>query len=100
MSSALQELSTKVSTQVATITKLLEASGTPSPSLTEAGALDVKAIREEDPSLIIARNELLNAAQDLVRLAQGPIDHVITLSYAVRQSSPSFNARLAHQNAL
>ena len=88
MTSELQELAAKISNQVATITKLLEAGGAPSPSLGEAGAIDVKDVREEDPQLIGARDELLNAAQEVVRLAQGPIDHVVTLSYAVRHLSP------------
>ena len=88
MTSPLEELGLKISTEIATITKLLQATGVPSPSFAESSAVDIskspQSAAEQDTLLNTARNKLINAAQDVLRLAQGPVDHIVTLAYAVR----------------
>ena len=103
MASLLEELGAKVTTEIATITRLLQANGEGSPSFAESSAVDVNASQttsKDQASLLAARNELVNAAQDVLRLAQGPIDHVVTLAYAVRCiASCSFNSIKANDYA-
>ena len=97
--SSLEELGTEVSAKIATITKLLKARGSPSPSFAETSALDVSSSRslsEDQVSLHVARNELANLAQDLLHLAQGPIDHIVTLAYAVRLYNHSYTVPHAY----
>ena len=70
-------------TQIATVARLLKENGLPSPSFDEPGAVDVKTLGREPQELLKARNELINQAHDLLMLARGPVDHVVSLGYAV-----------------
>jgi hypothetical protein len=88
MASALHDLVNKISTEVRTVTKLLEVSSLPAPSFAERGAEIVGQATglsaEDELALIKARNDLVNSATDLLHLAQGPVDHMVNLAYAVR----------------
>jgi hypothetical protein len=85
MASPLEEVAAKISTEVASLTRLLQERGAPTPSFAESSAVDTTK-PPDDAALVKAKNELVNAAHDLLRLAQGPVDHLVTLGYAVSKS--------------
>ena len=80
----LEKLAGSIPAQICAVTKLIERNGLPMPVFDEAGAIDISAVREEPQDLLHARNELINLAHDLLLLARGPIDHLVTLGYHVR----------------
>jgi 6-hydroxytryprostatin B O-methyltransferase len=84
-SSTLEQLAATISADVTAVTQLLHARGEPAPSFAESNAVTIgeKASTNSDTTLLQARNRLINAAHDLLRLAQGPVDHVVTLAYGV-----------------
>ncbi|KAL2007609.1 hypothetical protein VTN00DRAFT_9047 [Thermoascus crustaceus] len=59
----LEGLAAKIVAEVATVTEILEARGAPAPSFAESSAVGV------------------GAAHDLLRLSQGPVEHIVTLAY-------------------
>lgn len=88
MASHLEELAAKISAEVAKFSKTIEASDTPKlkPENATIGGIgsSVHSKAELDPSLLATKYEIASAAQTLLRLVQGPIDHIVTLSYGVR----------------
>lgn len=86
MASALQDLVTKISGQVQSVSKLLDTSSLPPPTFAESGAETVGQSTglsaEDELALVKARNDLVNSATDLLHLAQGPVDHMVNLAYA------------------
>ncbi|KAL1969135.1 hypothetical protein VTN77DRAFT_389 [Rasamsonia byssochlamydoides] len=84
MASPLEVVAAKISAEVATVTRLLQECGAPAPSFAESSAVVVGTNTKpaNEAALLKARNELINAAHDLLRLAQGPVDHLVTLAYA------------------
>lgn len=62
------------------VSKLAAVKSLPEPSFREN---NYTAYAAEDFELRKARNELASAAQDLVRLAQGPEDHILQLAWSV-----------------
>lgn len=87
MATPLEQLAASISADVATVTQLLQARGEPAPSFDETSAVTIgKTTAKPDTALLEARNRLINAAHDLLRLAQGPVDHIVTLAYGVRES--------------
>ena len=86
MPTALDELSAQIPTKIATVQKLLKANDLPNPSFDESSAAEISGLPEEPQELLKARNELVNLAHDLLMLARGPVDHVVSLGYAVQKS--------------
>ena len=84
MVSALEEIVQNISNQAATVTRL---SSIP-PSFDESSAVEIgksSGLPSETEALLFkAKNELANSAADLLKLAQGPVDHIINLAYTVR----------------
>lgn len=89
MASPLEQLAASISADVATLTQLLQARGEPVPSFDESSAVMIgEKTAKPDTAVLEVRNRLINAAHDLLRLAQGPVDHIITLQYGVCIYSP------------
>ena len=90
MSSALKNLAAAIPAQIATLTELFKTNGLPEPSFDESRSVDIGAIGEEPRELLEARNTLINQAHDLLMLARGPVDHVVSMGYAVRSASAAW----------
>ncbi|KAI9695981.1 MAG: hypothetical protein M1820_008322 [Bogoriella megaspora] len=86
-----QSLANRISTSLSALTKLTEATYGPSLDLSESGALVVGekqgSFAAQDESLSKARNDLVNTAQELLHLAQGPIDHMVSLAYGATDTA-------------
>lgn len=83
--SSLEDLAASISEQVARLSSLHKELGLPPPSLDKAGSRDY-ATETDTPdgeALREARSRILNAAADLVRLVQGPTDHILNLTWSV-----------------
>lgn len=65
------------------VSKLVAAKSLPEPSFEKR---NYNGFVDEDFELRKARNDLASAAQDLVRLAQGPEDHILQLAWSVCQT--------------
>jgi 6-hydroxytryprostatin B O-methyltransferase len=81
----LEHLSATISSKTAELSKILEANSIPPPSFDERSFVGKDAARlvVDKDNLRAVRNELITAAQDLIRLAQGPVDHLLTLAWSV-----------------
>lgn len=77
---SLQILACTISEAASEIEKLLEKKSLPRPGFGEENATDYEGI---DYELRSARNTLINAAQDTLRLAQGPEDQILGLAWSV-----------------
>ena len=77
----LSTLAATISEKVTEVSRILESRGLPQPQIGEAGINDFANI---DYELRDARNALICASQDIVRLAQGPEDQVLALAWSVR----------------
>ncbi|KAI1387802.1 putative O-methyltransferase [Hypoxylon trugodes] len=81
---SIENLASSITEEVSKLSSLLKEAGVPPPTLDEAGFRDFG--REEDTpagnSLREARSKILDAAQDLIRLVKGPIEQVLTLTWA------------------
>ncbi|KAI2781020.1 putative O-methyltransferase [Daldinia loculata] len=82
--SSIENLASSITEQVSRLSSLLQGEGLPSPTFEESGFRDFehetdtptgKALRE-------ARNRILDTAHDLIRLVQGPTEHILTLTWA------------------
>ncbi|KAI1307852.1 putative O-methyltransferase [Xylaria venustula] len=76
---SLGELVGTIAQTTAELSRLLGAQNTPYPTLDETGH---NAFKGEDVALRQARYNVARAAQDLLRLAQGPEDHILQLAWA------------------
>ena len=79
---SLESLAFNINHSVAKVSQLLRQSNLPQPTFDESGAVDVSTKQSEPREVIEARNELINYANDLLMLARGPVDHVVSLGYA------------------
>lgn len=77
----LPTLAATISDKAAEIGRILDTKGLQQPQIGEAGVNDFANI---DYELRDARNALIRAAQDVIRLAQGPEDQVLSLAWSVR----------------
>lgn len=81
----LESLAATISSRAADITRMLKKESKPVPSFAESSYNDYASGDEE---LRIARNQLIDAAKDAIRLAQGPEDHILDLGWSVRETTP------------
>jgi len=77
-------LSATVAAKSQEVLQLLAANGLNEPTFSENSHEDFK---NDDPQLRKARNELVSAAQDIVRLARGPDDHILNLAWSSADTS-------------
>lgn len=77
---SLESLSSAITAKSAQISKLLAAKSLPAPTFGEQSYAD---FANEDSELRKARNDLVDAAKDILRLAQGPEDHILQLAWSV-----------------
>jgi hypothetical protein len=85
-SSTLEEVAAAISADVKIVSDLLRERGEAPPTFSEEGAVVIELDESEDDktaTLLQARNRLINAANDLLQLARGPVDHVASLGYGV-----------------
>jgi hypothetical protein len=89
--SVLQDLVATITSEVENLTQLGY-----NPTFAESSAPTIgdNQSAPENIQLLEARNRLINAASDLLHLAQGPVDHIVTLAYGVR--FPSDFSSLPH----
>src|SRR5256885_1799916 len=87
---SLESLSSTIAIKSAQITKLLAARSLPVPTFREQSYAD---FAHDDSGLREARNELISAAQDILRLAQGPEDHILDMAWSVRKSKFPYPSR-------
>ncbi len=80
MMHSLESLAEVISSKAAAISKLLANKSLPLPTFGEQSYSDFTDV---DHELRRVRNGLINAAQDIVRLAQGPEDHILNLTWSV-----------------
>ncbi|KAI8957434.1 putative O-methyltransferase [Daldinia sp. FL1419] len=82
--SSVESLASSITEQVSKLSSLLQEAGLPSPTLDESGFGDFS--RQEDTpegnELREVRNRILDSAQDLIRLVQGPTERILTLTWA------------------
>lgn len=85
-STTLEEMATAISADVKIVSELLRKRGEALPSFSEESAVVIESDESEDDktaTLLQARNRLINAANDLLQLARGPVDHIVSLAYGV-----------------
>ena len=75
-------LSESIPAKIARVTQLLQQAKIQQPTFNESGAVSITSLKAEPKELIEARNQLINQANDLLLLARGPIDHVVSLGKA------------------
>lgn len=81
---SLESLALDICSQVSNISNILAAHSAPSPSFNENSFADFEGPRDiSDLKLRNARNALINAAHDIIRLASGPTDHILSLAFSV-----------------
>ncbi|EME80695.1 uncharacterized protein MYCFIDRAFT_198855 [Pseudocercospora fijiensis CIRAD86] len=78
---SLSDLAKSVVADAAQLEKRLSAQQRPQCTLEASGYVDVATASIETQETIRLRNQIVQAAYTIVRLAQGPVDHVVTLSY-------------------
>ena len=83
---SLTSLASVISSSATRISETLSQNGIAGPTFDEAGfdhsEREAKA-NIDHHSLRAARMELINAAHDIINLAMGPVDHVLTLGWSV-----------------
>lgn len=81
----LQSLSKTVNVKVTELSSLLKDAGLPEPSFAEDSHSDFAVEKGSlvDDELRKVRNELIDAAKDIVRLAMGPVDQILSLAWSV-----------------
>ena len=95
--SSLEALAATISEQVSKLSSLHQELGTPLPTLDKAGSRDYATETDtpEGEALRKTRSQILDAAADLIRLVQGPTEHILTLTWSVSSHQlPSSHARL------
>jgi hypothetical protein len=85
----LESLASIISSKAAEISKLLIKNSLQPPSFQERSYADFADANFADANseLRNARNCLINAAQDIMYLTQGPEDHILSLTWSVSQSA-------------
>ncbi|KAI9656247.1 MAG: hypothetical protein M1821_004910 [Bathelium mastoideum] len=82
MATTLEEVVRNINKQATALTRL---SSHP-PTFSESGAVDIwkssENSSEAEASLLQSKNELINSAADLLKLAQGPVDQIINMAYS------------------
>lgn len=80
----LESLALEICSKVSDISKILAADSTLAPSFEEDSFADFESSHSRaDINLRDARNKLINCAQDIIRLASGPTDQILTLAFSV-----------------
>jgi 6-hydroxytryprostatin B O-methyltransferase len=84
-SSSLEDLAASITEQVSKLSSLHKELGLPARTLEKSGSRDyaTEADTPEGEALRETRSRILNAAADLVRLVQGPTDHILNLTWSV-----------------
>jgi hypothetical protein len=78
----LESLSLKIGSKSLEIREYLDTLDAPLPSFDEESYLSF----EDDSNVKLRnlRNTIINHAQDIIRLASGPTDHVLSLAFSVK----------------
>lgn len=79
---SLASLASTIAEKTSSLSRLLEVQQVPQPSFREDS---YNAYAGENSAVRQARYDLAGAAQDLVRLAQGPEDQILQTAWQVRQ---------------
>jgi hypothetical protein len=83
---SLEDLASVISSKSSKISSILKENSIPTPSFNEESFADFEEIPGSNvyhESLRVTRNELISAAQDIIRLAMGPVDHLLSLAWSV-----------------
>jgi 6-hydroxytryprostatin B O-methyltransferase len=82
----LQSLSSTIKLKVTELSNLLKTAGLPEPSFAEKSYADFahETTASTDNAIRQVRNDLIDAAKDIIRLAMGPVDQVLSLAWSVR----------------
>ncbi len=81
---SLQSLASVISRQADEISKILATNRIPPPSFAEDSIVEYSEPGPDvETELRKARNELIQSAQDIARLAMGPTDQILTLAWSV-----------------
>jgi 6-hydroxytryprostatin B O-methyltransferase len=83
---SLEDLASVISSKSSKISSILKENSIPTPSFKEESFADFEEIPGSNvchESLRVTRNELISAAQDIIRLAMGPVDHLLSLAWSV-----------------
>lgn len=85
----LQSLSSTVGLKVTELSNLLKTAGLPEPSFSEKSYADFshETTASTDNAIRQVRTDLIDAAKDIIRLAMGPIDQVLSLAWSVRRQN-------------
>jgi 6-hydroxytryprostatin B O-methyltransferase len=81
MASTLESLASTIQTKALELAQLSKENGI-NPSLDDPVASDLSTVTP-----LATRNELIQAAKDLLYLAMGPTDHVLSLAWSVSTES-------------
>ncbi|KAK6956749.1 hypothetical protein Daesc_002029 [Daldinia eschscholtzii] len=87
--SSIESLASSITEQVSKLSSLLQEEHLPSPTFDEPGFGDF-AYEADTPagkSLRDIRHRILDSAQDLIRLVQGPTEHILTLTWATADTA-------------
>jgi 6-hydroxytryprostatin B O-methyltransferase len=83
---SLEDLASVISLKSFKISSILKENSIPTPSFDEGSFADFEETLGSNvyhESLRVTRNELISAAQDIIRLAMGPVDHLLSLAWSV-----------------
>lgn len=82
----LHSLSSTIYSKASELSELLKTAGLPEPSFSEKshGDFAEDTATAADAAFRKTRDDLINAATDIIRLAMGPIDQILSLAWSVR----------------
>ncbi|RAO70086.1 uncharacterized protein BHQ10_006098 [Talaromyces amestolkiae] len=85
----LQSLSSTVGSKVTELSNLLKTAGLPEPSFAEKSYADfaLETTASTDKAVRQVRNDLIDAAKDIIRLAMGPVDQVLSLAWSASDTA-------------
>ncbi|KAK5991844.1 O-methyltransferase VdtC [Cladobotryum mycophilum] len=86
---SIEDLASTIKEQVSKLSALHQEIGTPLPTFEPSGFADysTESNTPHGNALRDTRNQILDAALDLIRLVRGPTEHLLTLSWATADSS-------------
>ena len=85
----LHSLSSAVGLKVIELSDLLKTAGLPEESFAEKSYADfaIETPASTDKAIRQVRNDLIDAAKYIIRLAMGPVDQILSLAWSVRGQS-------------
>lgn len=89
----LESLSLKIGAKALEIREILDDQAIPLPTFDEESYSSFETVNDDAALKLRAlRNSIINYANDIIKLASGPADHVLSLAFSVFGSKYSLNS--------